>query len=84
MEEVTLKIQIIEAILACPRKYPGKTKTLEERLAKLEERFPDNDSLFTYFGFSENELKNILTVLQKTKNLILAQGKGGGGGKIEA
>lgn len=78
MEEIVAEINAIKAILASPDKYPDKTP--RERLEKLKERFPENDALFTYFRFSENELKNILTELQKQKKeyLILAQGKGGG------
>jgi predicted nuclease with TOPRIM domain len=75
MEEVTAEINVIKAILACPDKYPDKTS--QERFEKLKERFPEHDCLFTYFRFTEQELKNQLdklqdqlNELQKEKNLL--------------
>lgn len=68
MEEVTAKIHVIEAILACTDKYPDKTS--QERLEKLKERFPEDDCLFTYFRFTEERLQNLLDKLQEEKNLL--------------
>lgn len=68
MEEVTAKIYVIEAILACPRKYPDKTA--DERLDELKKDFPGNNSLFTYFDFSKERLQNLLEELQREKNLL--------------
>lgn len=68
MEEVTTKIHVIEAILASPTKYPDKTR--EERLEKLKERFPDSDSLFTYFDFEKKEVQELLKELKRKENLF--------------
>jgi predicted nuclease with TOPRIM domain len=72
---IEVEINIVKAILASPAKYPDKTP--QERLEKLKERFPDNDSLFTYFRFAEErlqdqlkELQELLKELQKKENLL--------------
>ena len=66
---IKTKVNIIDAILAYPRKYPEKTA--EERFEELRKNFPDNDSLFTYIGYSEEKLQNKKAQLQKEKALLL-------------
>lgn len=68
MEEVTAEINVIKAILAYRTKYLDNSP--EERLEKLKERFPDNDSLFTYIRFPEERLQILLEELQKEKNIL--------------
>ena len=68
MEEVTTKIHVIEAILACPRKYPDKNA--DEQLEELKKEFPES-LLFTYFDFSRERLQNLLEELQKKEALLL-------------
>ena len=65
---IKTKVNIIDAILAYPRKYPEKTA--EERFEELRKNFPDNDSLFTYIGYSEEKLQIEKTQLQKEKTQL--------------
>ncbi len=68
MEEVTAEINVIKVILAYRTKYLENSP--EERLEKLKERFPDNDSLLTYIRFPEERLQILLEELQKEKNIL--------------
>ncbi len=74
MEEVTAKIDVIEALLASHNEFPSKTA--EERFADLKDSHPKKP-LLTFLDFSKQELKELLkeqTELlkeqQKEKNLL--------------
>ena len=82
MEEVKTELDVIKALLASHTEFPSKTP--QERFADLKDEHPKKP-LLTFLKFSESELKeqlnkleDRLTELQKEKNLILTQGKGGG------